>query len=92
MFDILSNISLFFLLISGTKFPMAKMPVLQIDDRIISQSDTICRYLAREFGLYGNTNLDQTTIDEITDVVSDITDKFVKIVQSEEPMKVRFIL
>ena len=52
--------------------PLGVMPVLDYDGEIISQSKTIARFLAKEFGIAGKTNLQQAKADMIVDCVTDI--------------------
>jgi len=54
------------------KMPLGVMPVLDYDGEIISQSKTIARFLAKEFGIAGKTNLQQAKADMIVDCVTDI--------------------
>ncbi|XP_041486049.1 glutathione S-transferase 1-like [Lytechinus variegatus] len=53
------------------RFPLGRLPVLEIDGKILSQSRAVWRYLAREFGYYGNNNKESSAIDEILGVVVD---------------------
>ena len=52
--------------------PLGVMPVLEYDGEVLSQSKTIARFLAKEFGIAGKTNLEQAKADMIVDMVTDI--------------------
>jgi prostaglandin-H2 D-isomerase / glutathione transferase len=52
--------------------PLGQVPVLEYDGTEISQSLTIARFLAREFGLAGKTNLEQAQADMIIDAGNDL--------------------
>lgn len=55
------------------------LPLLEVDGKQISQSLTIVRYLAREFGLLGKTPLEQARVDMILTTVDDLFSEMVKI-------------
>ncbi len=48
------------------------LPLLEVDGNIITGSGPINRYLATEFGLYGNNSLEKAKIEAIVDVVDDL--------------------
>ena len=52
---------------------------MEIDNVGLPQSLSIARYLAKEFGLAGNTNLDQAKADSIVDTCADAFNGFVKV-------------
>jgi len=54
------------------KMPINVVPVLEYDGEVISQSKTIARFLAKEFGIAGKTNVQQAKADMIVDCVTDI--------------------
>ncbi|KAK6993690.1 S-crystallin SL11 [Biomphalaria glabrata] len=54
------------------KTPFGQLPVLEIDGKMYAQSVAIATYLAREFGFYGETNLDALRIDEIVQLTQEI--------------------
>jgi len=60
--------------------PFGQAPVLYIDDRPLPQSGAITRYLAREFDLYGDNNMDATFCDVIVETIKDIMDKLPAII------------
>nr|XP_034305106.1 probable glutathione S-transferase 8 [Crassostrea gigas] len=51
--------------------PQKQLPCLQVDGRLIPQSRAIMRYLAREFGLYGDNNDENTRVDVIIGTAED---------------------
>jgi len=57
--------------------PQGSMPVLTVGDVKLCQSMSIVRYLAREFGLYGKSNLDMAYVDMILDTLLDLFTPFV---------------
>ncbi len=52
--------------------PLGQLPVLEYDGAILSQSLTIARFLAKEFGLAGKNNLEQAQADMIMDAGNDL--------------------
>lgn len=52
--------------------PMGQMPVLEIDGKRIHQSTSICRYLAKQFGLDGSTDFENFEIDCVVDIINDL--------------------
>ncbi|XP_002731490.1 S-crystallin SL11-like [Saccoglossus kowalevskii] len=63
---------------TGDKFQLGHMPVLEVDDTVLSQSNAIARYLSREYGFSGKTNLETAQIDMIVDTMVDIVTAFGK--------------
>ena len=61
---------------SGT-LPFGSVPTLTIDGQVFPQSNAIARYIAREFNLYGQTNLDALRIDAVAEGLVDLVDKTV---------------
>jgi len=56
-----------------TKFPFAKLPVLQINEETyIPQSRAIENFLAKKFGFYGKTHIEAALIDGIVEQFKDI--------------------
>merc|ERR1719370_2039487 len=49
-----------------------QVPVLTVDGTTLAQSMTIARYLAREYGLNGGSNLENAQAEEIVDVINDL--------------------
>ncbi|XP_023338893.1 glutathione S-transferase 1 [Eurytemora carolleeae] len=52
--------------------PYGQIPILLYNGVVISQSITIARFLANEFGLAGKNNLEKAEADEIVDALMDI--------------------
>ena len=52
--------------------PLGVVPVLEYDGVKLSQSKTIARFLAKEFGIAGKTNLGQAQADMIVDCLVDV--------------------
>jgi len=52
--------------------PLGQVPVLEYNGEVLSQSITIARFLAKEFGLAGKTNLEQAQADMVCDAASDL--------------------
>jgi len=59
------------------KTPWGALPLLEVGGKTIGQSMTISRYLAREGGLVGKNSLEQASVEEIVDVVTDFREKMV---------------
>jgi len=54
------------------KLPFGQLPVLEYNGTLFSQSIAICRFLARENGMYGTTSEECLRIDMIIDGVGDL--------------------
>jgi glutathione S-transferase len=54
--------------------PFGQVPILRVGDSYLAQSNTICRYLAGEFGLAGKDDWEEALCDSIVDAVRDIFD------------------
>ena len=52
--------------------PLGQIPILEFDGTTISQSLTIARFLAKEFGLAGKNNLEQAQAEMIIDAGNDL--------------------
>lgn len=53
--------------------PFQAMPVLEVDGKVIAQSNTINRYLGKLAGLYPKDEWQATLVDEVMDAVEDIS-------------------
>uniref|UniRef100_A0A8C4RM94 glutathione transferase n=1 Tax=Erpetoichthys calabaricus TaxID=27687 RepID=A0A8C4RM94_ERPCA len=53
--------------------PFEKLPIMEVDGIIIPQSLAIARYLAKETGLAGATNLEEAQTDALVDCMNDFT-------------------
>lgn len=54
------------------QLPNGRLPVLEINGSLISQSATIVRYLADRAGLAGHTRLDQLKVDSLYETVKEL--------------------
>lgn len=52
--------------------PFGQVPVLEYNGVKISQSMTIARFLAREFGLAGKTNMEMALADMVVESTLDV--------------------
>jgi len=55
------------------KMPFLAMPVLEVDGRIVTQSNSINRYIGKLTGLYPKDDWQALLCDEAMDVIEDIT-------------------
>jgi len=55
--------------------PFRAMPVLEVDGRIVTQSNTINRYVGKLAGLYPKDDWQSALCDEITDATEDISSR-----------------
>src|SRR5262245_61188986 len=53
--------------------PFQAMPILEVDGKVISQSNTIIRYLGKVAGLYPKDDWQAALADEVMDAVEDIS-------------------
>lgn len=56
------------------------MPTLQVDDQVICQSNAIARYVAREYGFYGDNACEKAMIDQICETLMDIGNAVIPII------------
>ena len=59
------------------EMPFHAVPILEIDGEVISQSNTICRYVGKLAGLYPKDPLPAARCDEVMDAVEDISTQVV---------------
>ncbi|XP_069141201.1 S-crystallin SL11-like isoform X2 [Argopecten irradians] len=64
--------------------PQNQLPILEFDGQVLCQSMTIVRYLAREYDLYGENNLQSATVDTVLDTVVDIYSDFVQMYYEQD--------
>jgi glutathione S-transferase len=55
------------------QYPFQSLPVLEVDGRVITQSNTINRYVGKLAGLYPKDDWRAALVDEVMDAVEDIT-------------------
>jgi glutathione S-transferase len=55
------------------KTPFQALPVLEVDGKVITQSNTINRYLGKLAGLYPKDDWQAALVDEVMDAVEDIS-------------------
>jgi glutathione S-transferase len=64
--------------------PFQAMPVLEVDGKVITQSNTINRYVGRLAGLYPKDDWQAVRVDEVMDAVEDITTKIGQTMRLED--------
>lgn len=52
--------------------PFGMLPVLEIDDQVVAQSNAIARYLARIYGLAGKDEWESLQCDVLVDTLGDL--------------------
>ena len=52
--------------------PFGQVPVLEVDGKMLAQSHTIARYLARQHGLAGKDDWEQGLADMYADNIGDL--------------------
>lgn len=67
--------------------PFGQVPFIEIDGKVYGQSVAIANYFAREFGLYGKTNLDGLRIDQYAGLTEDFTLEAAKAFRESDPEK-----
>ncbi|XP_071082971.1 glutathione S-transferase 1-like [Haliotis cracherodii] len=67
--------------------PFGQLPVLEIDGQQYGQSIAIINFLAREFGLHGQTNLEQLQVDQVMGIVQDIYTHLLKLFFEKDKAK-----
>lgn len=54
------------------KMPFGMLPVLEIDGKLVGQSNSIARYLAKQYGLAGRDEWESLQCDMLVDTLSDL--------------------
>ncbi|EDV25618.1 S-crystallin 4 [Trichoplax sp. H2] len=62
---------------AGSKAPFGQLPILEVDGKVLCQSNAIVAYLAKEFGFAGKTSNDVYKIYLVEGAVSDLITKLV---------------
>ncbi|XP_068085035.1 glutathione S-transferase-like isoform X1 [Anabrus simplex] len=52
--------------------PYGKMPLLEVDGKVVYQSSAICRYLAKQFNLLGSNDWEALQVDATVDTITDL--------------------
>ena len=60
---------------SATSTPYQSLPILEVDGKVIAQSNTINRYVGKLAGLHAKDDWQAALVDELMDAVEDITYK-----------------
>ncbi|MFZ2508145.1 MAG: glutathione S-transferase [Steroidobacteraceae bacterium] len=69
------------------KTPFQAMPVLEVDGKVITQSNSINRYLGKLAGLYPKDDWQAALVDEVMDAVEDISTKIANTIFFEDEAK-----
>ncbi len=69
------------------KTPFQAMPVLEVDGKVITQSNTINRYLGKLAGLYPKDDWQAALVDEVMDAVEDVSTKISNTMALEDEAK-----
>ena len=67
--------------------PFQALPVLEVDGKVIAQSNTINRYLGKLAGLYPKDDWQAALVDEVMDAVEDITTLIANTIDLEGEVK-----
>ncbi|ELU08525.1 hypothetical protein CAPTEDRAFT_123538 [Capitella teleta] len=70
---------------------LMKAPILVVDGKQIAQSKAVFRYLAKQFGLVGETDMDQARGDMIVDHLEDCTGPLRVIRKEGDPPKKKLL-
>ncbi|XP_048740132.1 probable glutathione S-transferase 9 [Ostrea edulis] len=71
--------------------PTGELPFLEVDGKQLTQSLTIARYLARKFGLAGDTNWEQALVEQIVDTCDDLRAENAKIIHERDESKLKYL-
>ena len=55
-----------------SEMPFGMLPVLEIDGKLVGQSNSIARYLAKRYGLAGRDEWESLQCDMLVDTLSDL--------------------
>uniref|UniRef100_A0A914DEB3 glutathione transferase n=1 Tax=Acrobeloides nanus TaxID=290746 RepID=A0A914DEB3_9BILA len=64
-------------------FQYGKVPVLEVDGKILAESFAINRYLARQFGLAGKDDFESAQIDAVADFHKDVYNELVPYISTK---------
>ncbi|XP_066247987.1 glutathione S-transferase-like [Euwallacea similis] len=71
-----------------SKTPFGKVPVLEIEGKLVSQSNVIARYLAKQFGLLGQDEATALRADELVGALDDMRMVTMRKFREENPAAV----
>ncbi|KAK7864991.1 hypothetical protein R5R35_004955 [Gryllus longicercus] len=66
--------------------PFGQTPILEVDGKVIHQSTTICRYVARQVGLAGADDWEAVQIDAVVDTITDFRSKIQNYFYDSDPV------
>jgi len=69
------------------KAPFGQVPVLEVDGKMLSQSNAINRFLGRQFGLAGANDFEAAQIDALADGLQDMRQKLYPWHMEKDPAK-----
>lgn len=69
--------------------PFGQLPVLEVDGKILAQSNTFCRYLAKQFKLAGKDDWESAQCDSLVDGVNDILGKLAPLYGEKDEAKLK---
>jgi len=72
---------------NAEQYPWGSLPVLQEGDKVLAQSTTILRYLARKFNLIGSDEFEAAKCDELADAMTDYRQAFFKPIFEKDEAK-----
>nr|QJE50396.1 glutathione S-transferase sigma [Diaphanosoma celebensis]QST14966.1 GSTsigma1g protein [Diaphanosoma celebensis] len=69
------------------KMPFKKVPILEVDGKVLAQSQSIARYLARKHGLAGKSDWEQAQADMYVDCMVDLMKGTTPAYMEQDPVK-----
>lgn len=69
------------------KMPFAMVPVLEIDGKLVAQSNAIARHLAKEYNLTGKDDWEALQCDILVDTLSDVKQALMQYRAENDPVK-----
>ncbi|CAG5129350.1 unnamed protein product [Candidula unifasciata] len=69
------------------KSPFGQLPFVEIDGKVYGQSLALANFFAREFNLYGRSNLDSLKIDQVAQLNEDFFQEVVKVFTADPEKK-----
>ena len=67
-----------------SEFPYGQLPVLSWNGMVISQSMACARFIAKEIGVAGRTNLERAQVDEVIDAIQDLIEKRINLFKARD--------